>query len=72
MSCRRQARVPVPCAALALRIEAQGALLWVRRFTNVEDLRTCKETYSHQWVIEQPGFRAPAVVRRVFALTPAT
>ena len=64
----------VLCAALALRSEAQGALLWVRHFTDVEDLqqalRTCKETYNHQWLIEQLGFRAPAVVRRVFALTP--
>ena len=50
-------------------------LLWVRHFTDVEDLqqalRTFKETYNHQWLIERLGFRAPAVVRRAFALTPA-
>ena len=39
--------------------------------------RTCsrpcapfKETYNQQWLIERLGFRAPAVVRRAFALTP--
>ena len=31
--------MPVLCAALALWIEAQGALLWVRHFTDVEDLQ---------------------------------
>ena len=76
MSCIRRARVPVLCAALALRIEAQGALLWVRHFADVEDLqqalRTCKETCNHQWLIERIGFRAPVVVRRVFALPPAS
>ena len=50
-------------------------LLWVQHFTDVEDLqqalRTFKETYNHQWLIERLGFRAPAVVRRAFALTPA-
>ena len=50
-------------------------LLWVRHFTDVEDLqqalRTFKETYNQQWLIERLGFRAPAVVRRAFALTPA-
>ena len=42
-------------------------------FTDVEDLqqalRTFKETYNQQWLIERLGFRAPAVVRRAFALT---
>ncbi len=50
-------------------------LLWVRHFTDVEDLqqalRTFKETYNQQWLIKRLGFRAPAVVRRAFALTPA-
>lgn len=50
-------------------------LLWVRHFTDVEDLqqalRTFKETDNQQWLIERLGFRAPAVVRRAFALTPA-
>ena len=50
-------------------------LLWVRHFTDVEDLqqalRTFKETYNQPWLIERLGFRAPAVVRRAFALTPA-
>ena len=50
-------------------------LLWVRHFTDVEDLqqalRTFKETYNQQWLIERLGFRAPAVVRRAFALTTA-
>ena len=50
-------------------------LLWVRHCTDVEDLqqalRTFKETYNQQWLIERLGFRAPAVVRRAFALTPA-
>ena len=49
--------------------------LWVRHCTEVEDvqqaLRTCKETYNQQWLIERLSFRAPAVVRRAFALTPA-
>ena len=49
--------------------------LWVRHFTDVEDLqqalRTFKETYNQQWLIERLGFRAPAVVRRAFALTSA-
>ena len=38
-------------------------LLWVRHFTDVEDLqqalRTFKETYNQQWLIERLGFRAP-------------
>ena len=50
-------------------------LLWVRHFTDVEDLqqalRTFKETYNQQWLIERLGFRAPVVVRRAFALTTA-
>ena len=50
-------------------------LLWVRHFTDIEDLqqalRTFKETYNQQWLIERLGFRAPAVVRRAFALTTA-
>ena len=50
-------------------------LLWVRPFTDVEDLqqalRTFTETYNQQWLIERLGFRAPVVVRRTFALTPA-
>ena len=50
-------------------------LLWVRHFTDVADLqqalRTFKETYNQQWLIERLGFRAPADVRRTFALTPA-
>jgi len=49
--------------------------LWVQHVTDVEDLqqalRTFKETYNQQWLIERLGFRAPAVVRRTFALTPA-
>jgi len=49
--------------------------LWVQHVTDVEDLqqalRTFKETYHQQWLIERRGFRAPAVVRRAFALTPA-
>ena len=44
-------------------------------FTDVEDLqqalRTFKETSNQQWLIERLGFRAPAVVRRAFALTTA-
>ena len=47
-------------------------LLWVRHFTDVEDLqqvlRTFKETYNHQWLIERFGFCAPTVVCRAFAL----
>ena len=39
-------------------------LLWVRHFTDVEDLqqalRTFKETSNQQWLIERLGFRAPA------------
>ena len=50
-------------------------LLWVRHFTDVEDLqqalRTFKETYNQQWLIERLGFRAPAGVRRAFAFTTA-
>ena len=50
-------------------------LLQVRHFRDVEDLqqalRAFKETYNQQWLIERLGFRAPAVVRREFALTSA-
>ena len=50
-------------------------LLWVRHFRDVADLqqalRAFKETYNQQWLIERLGFRAPAVVRREFALTSA-
>lgn len=50
-------------------------LLWVRHFRDVDELqqalRAFKETYNQQWLIERLGFRAPAVVRRAFALTPA-
>ena len=50
-------------------------LLWVRHFMDVEDLqqalRTFKETYNQQWLLERLGFRAPAVVRRAFARTSA-
>ena len=40
-------------------------------FGPYEVLRTFKENHNHQWLIEWIGFRAPAVVRRPFALTPA-
>ena len=47
----------------------------MQHVTDVEGLqqalRTFKETYSQQWLIERLGFRAPADVRRTFALTPA-
>lgn len=50
-------------------------LLWVRHFRDVEDLQQAlcafKDTYNQQWLIERLGFRAPAVVRRQLALTPA-
>jgi putative transposase len=50
-------------------------LLWVRHFADVADLqqalRVFKETYNEQWLIERHGHRAPAVVRRAFALTRA-
>ena len=50
-------------------------LLWVRHFSNVEDLRqgrpAFKETYNQGWLIEQLEFRTPAQARQAFAVRPA-
>jgi len=50
-------------------------LLWVRHFSTVEELRQAliafKETYNREWLIARLGYRSPAQVRQVFALTTA-
>jgi transposase InsO family protein len=50
-------------------------LLWVCRFSTVEELRQAliafKETYNREWLIARLGYRSPAQVRQAFALTTA-
>lgn len=50
-------------------------LLWVRRFSTLEELRQAllafKETYNREWLIARLGYRSPAQARQAFALTTA-
>jgi putative transposase len=54
------------CAERFIRTLKEN-LLWVRRFTTVEELRLAlqafKETYNRTWIIERHGYRTPAQVR---------
>jgi len=65
-----------------LTIEANGCaerfirtlkeqLLWIERFDTVEALRqalrTFKERYNQEWLIERHGHQSPAAVRAAFA-----
>ena len=76
---KRGPKPPQSDAALTAAIQAVIAVspfhgeghrkIWAR--LRAQGLRTFKETYNQQWLIERLGFRAPAVIRREFALTPA-
>ncbi len=50
-------------------------LLWVRRFSTIEELRQAllafKETYNREWLIARLGYRSPPQARQAFALTSA-
>lgn len=47
-------------------------LLWVRRFRDVEELRTAlaefRDRYNQYWILERLGYRTPAQARRDFHL----
>src|SRR5690348_4765618 len=47
-------------------------LLWVRRFRDLEELRTAltefRQHYNQHWIIHRLGYRTPAQARREFAL----
>lgn len=47
-------------------------LLWVRRFRDLEELRTAlaefRQSYNQQWIIHRLGYRTPAQARRDFTL----
>ena len=51
-------------------------LLWVRRFTTIEELRLAlhafKDIYNRTWIVERRGYQGPAAVRaRQLAPLPA-
>ena len=54
------------CAERFLRTLKEN-LLWVRRFTTVEELRLAliafRQTYSQSWIIERHGYKTPAQIR---------
>jgi putative transposase len=54
------------CAERFIRTLKEN-LLWVRRFTTIEELRRAlhafKETYNQTWIVERHGYRTPAQVR---------
>jgi putative transposase len=45
-------------------------LLWVRRFRDLEELRTAliefRDRYNHHWIVERLGYRTPAQARTDF------
>lgn len=47
-------------------------LLWVRRFADLEELRTAlfefRDRYNHHWIMERLDYRTPAQARRDFQL----
>ena len=47
-------------------------LLWVRRFRDLEELRTAlidfRDRYNHHWILERLSYRTPAQARRDFQL----
>jgi len=47
-------------------------VLWVRRFRDLEELRTAliefKDRYNNNWILERLGYRTPAQARRDFQL----
>ena len=54
------------CAERFIRTLKEN-LLWVLRFTSIEELRQAlhafKDTYNRTWIIERHGYRTPAQVR---------
>src|SRR3954449_1441261 len=54
------------CAERFIRTLKEN-LLWVRRFTTVEELRLAlvafKRTYNQTWIIERHGYKTPAQIR---------
>jgi putative transposase len=54
------------CAERFIRTLKEN-LLWVRRFTSIEELRQAlhafKDTYNRTWIIQRHGYRTPAQVR---------
>jgi transposase InsO family protein len=47
-------------------------VLWVRRFRDLEELRTAliefRDRYNHHWILERLNYRTPAQARRDFQL----
>lgn len=47
-------------------------LLWIRRFTNIEELRNAlvafREKYNHRWIIQRLGYKTPLQARLDFSL----
>ena len=47
-------------------------LLWIRRFRDLEALRTAliefRDRYNHQWILERLDYRTPVQARRDFRL----
>jgi putative transposase len=54
------------CAERFIRTLKEN-LLWVRRFTTVEELRLAliafRQTYNRSWIIERHGYKTPAQIR---------
>ena len=54
------------CAERFIRTLKEN-LLWVRRFTTVEELRlgliAFRQTYNQSWIIERHGYKTPAQIR---------
>ena len=63
---RARAREGNGCAERFIRTLKEN-LLWVRRFTTVEELRLAlqqfRQTYNQGWIVERHGYRTPAQVR---------
>jgi putative transposase len=54
------------CAERFIRTLKEN-LLWVRRFTTIEELRQAllefQHTYNHTWIVERHGYQTPTAVR---------
>jgi putative transposase len=54
------------CAERFIRTLKEN-LLWVRRFTTIDELRQAlhafKDTYNRTWIVERHGYQTPAAIR---------
>jgi transposase InsO family protein len=50
----------------------QEQVLWLRRFHDLEELRTAltefRDRYNHHWILQRLNYRTPAQARRDFQL----